>query len=134
MAIGIVAAVRNSMLQAISDAVDAGAGAGKLRIYSGTQPATGGTETTILAELTMTDPSASTITGGVLTFDTITDDTSANNTGTATWFRLLDSNNNAVCDGTCGDGGTEDLVLDNASINSGQTVSVSSFTITDPNS
>ena len=91
MTIGYVTAVRNSKMQAIADAINGGAGAGLIRIYDGTRPATGGTVTTLLAELTCTDPVESTVASGILTFDTITDDSSADNTGTATWARIVDS-------------------------------------------
>jgi len=132
MALGLLDALRNNMLDEITALIDAGAGAGKLRIYDGTQPAKGGTATNLLAELTFSDPSAAAASGGVWTASSITGDSSADATGTATWFRIVDSDNTFVLDGTCGDVGSEDLVLDNASINAGQQVNVTSFTITLP--
>lgn len=129
MALAYSAAVRNAGLQAIADAINAGSGAGKLRIYDGSRPATGGTATTLLAELTLSDPCEGTISAGLLTFDTITQDSSANATGTATWFRIVDSDNNFVVDGNVGTSGS-DLNLNSVSIVSGGTVSVTSATIT----
>lgn len=129
MAIGIVDTVRNAMLNAIRDAIDAGPSAGKIRIYSGTRPATGGAATTLLAELTMSDPCAPAASGGVLTLSAITEDSSADNTGTATWFRVLDSNNNTVFDGSVGTSGA-DLNLITTSIVAGQPVQITAFTIT----
>lgn len=120
------------MLDQIKTAVDAGAGAGLLRIYDGSRPATGGSATTLLAELTFTDPSAPSASGGVLTFSSITSDSSANATGTATWFRLVDSTGAFVLDGNVGTSGS-DLNLNTTSIVSGATVSVTSFTITEGN-
>lgn len=132
MALGFVAALRNARLDEITTEVDAGAGAGFLRIYDGTRPATGGTATTLLAELTFSDPSFAAATGGVLTANSITDEASAPATGTATWFRVTDSDGNAVLDGDVGTSGS-DLNLNSTSITTGATVSVTSFVITEGN-
>ena len=131
MALGFNPTLQNNMLDEITALVDAGT-AGLLRIYDGSQPATGGAATTLLAELTMSVTSAPAASGGVLTFSTITDDSSANATGTATWFRLVDSAASHVLDGTVSTSGA-DLNLNTTSITSGGTVSVTSFTITAPN-
>jgi hypothetical protein len=120
------------MLNAIRDTIDGGAGAGVCRIYSGTRPATSGAETTILAELTLSDPSAPNASAGVLTFSAITQDSSANNTGTATWFRVLTSGGTPVFDGltTATTGTAGDLNLNTLAITTGVAVQISSFTIT----
>lgn len=133
MALGIDVAVRNSMLNAIRDAIDAGAGAGLLRIYDGSRPATGGAATTLLAELTLSDPCAAGASSGVLTFSAITTDSSANATGTATWGRIVTSAGAFVLDCSVGTSGT-DVILNTASIVSGASVSVTSATITAGNS
>ena len=127
MTIGLLATLRNSRLNLIRDAIDAGAGAGKLRIYHGTtagdRPATGGTITTnLLAELTFSDPSAPNASGGVLTFSAITADASADNTGTGYWCRIVDSNNAFVLDGSVGTSGA-DYNLNTTSIVAGVQVS-----------
>ncbi len=116
--------------------LDAGAGAGRIRIYSGTQPAdvdTAITSQVLLAELTLSDPAFGAAgdgnPGGQATAGSITDDTSANNTGTATWFRAVDSDLNAVIDGSAGTSAA-DLILDSVSITSGQTVKVNSWVLT----
>jgi len=132
MALGYSTTLRNNRLNQITTAIDAGAGAGLIRIYDGTQPATCGTATTLLAELTCSDPSAGAASSGQLTLNAITADSSANATGTATWFRVVDSTGTCVMDGTAGTSGT-DLVLDSASITAGQQVSISSFVITEGN-
>lgn len=135
MSLSYVTAVRNSRLQAVLDAIDAGSGAGKLRIYSGTRPATGGAETTVLAELALADP-AGTIAGGVLTIDADPDleDTSADATGTATWARILDSDDNPVCDLDVSEsGGGGDVILDETAIVAGGTVTIATATITEGN-
>ena len=131
--LAIATSIRNSMLQQISDAIDGGAGAGLLRVYDGTRPATGGTATTLLAELTFSDPCAATITGGVLTFDSITSDSSANADGTATWCRAVDSTGTFVFDANVGTS-SADFILNTTAVVTGQTVSCTSATITDGNS
>lgn len=134
MTVGMVAALRNARADQIKTAVDAGAGAGKLRIYDGTRPATGGTATTLLAELIMTDPSFPAASGGVLTASAIADDTSADATATATWGRLLDSTNVVVLDfSVSATGGGGDLQLTVAAITTGVRVSVTSAVFTEGN-
>ena len=126
-------ALRNTMLNAIRDAVDAGAGAGLFRIYDGVRPATGGAATVLLAELTFSDPSAPAAAAGVLTFSAITADASANATGTASWCRVVDSTGTFVFDGNVGTVAA-DLILNTTTITITQQVSCSSATITDGNS
>jgi hypothetical protein len=127
MTLGINVTTRNAMLDAITTRAGASA---LLRIYDGTQPATGGTATTLLAELTCNATFAPAASSGVLTLNAITSDTSANATGTATWFRIVQSGGSThVLDGTVGTSGA-DLNLNTVSIVSGATVAVSSFTIT----
>jgi hypothetical protein len=132
MALGLATALRNSRLNLIRDAIDAGAGAGFLRIYDGTRPATGGAATTLLAELTFSDPSAPAASGGVATYSAINADTSANATGTATWFRCVDSTGAFVTDGSVGTSG-QDLNLNTVSITTGVQVSVTSMVLTEGN-
>jgi hypothetical protein len=79
--------LRNARATAI--VTEAGANA-ILRIFDGTQPATGGAATNILSEHTCA-ATFGTVAAGVLTANAIGADTSANNTGTATWARLLKS-------------------------------------------
>lgn len=129
MALAYSTTVRNAMLDAITSAVGA---SGLLRIYDGTRPATGGTATTLLAELTCNATFAPSASGGVLTLNAITQDSSANATGTATWFRITTSGGTFVVDGNVGTSGS-DLNLTTTAIVSGQPVSVTSFTITEGN-
>lgn len=129
MALAYSTTLRNAMLDAITTAVG---NAGLLRIYDGTRPATGGSATTLLAELTCGTPFAAGASSGVLTLGSITQDSSANATGTATWFRIVTSGGTFVIDGNVGTSGS-DLNLTTTSITSGQPVSVTSFTITEGN-
>jgi hypothetical protein len=126
MALAYSTALRNAQLDAITTAIGS---SGKLRIYSGTRPATGGTATTLLAELPLSATAAGAASSGVLTLSAITSDSSADATGTASWFRILTSGNTAVIDGNVGTSGS-DLNLNTTSIVTGGPVAISSFTIT----
>ena len=130
MALAYATTLRNSMLDAITTAAGASA---LLRIYDGVRPATGGTATTLLAELTCNATFAPASSGGVLTLNAITQDSSANAGGTATWFRIVKSDGTTfVMDGNVGTSGS-DLNLTTTTIAALQPVSVSSFVITEGN-
>jgi hypothetical protein len=105
---------------------------GLLRIYDGTRPATGGAATTKLAELALSATAAGAAASGVLTLSAITQDSSADATGTATWFRITTSGGTHVIDGNVGTSGS-DLNLVTTSIVATQPVSVTSFVITEGN-
>lgn len=129
MALGYSATLRNAQMDAITTAVGA---SGKLRIYSGTRPANVATAITgtLLAELTLNATFAGAASGGVLTLNAITQDASADASGTASHFRIWKSDGTtAVIDGNVGTSGS-DLNLNSTSITAGGTVSVTSFTIT----
>lgn len=106
---------------------------GYLRIYDGSQPATANTAVSsqvLLAELRWNATAFGSASSGVATAAAITSDSSANNTGTASWFRALKSDGTtAVFDGTVGTG-TNDLVLNTTSIVATAAVACSSFTVT----
>lgn len=135
MATRIDTAGRNAACDAIVDLLDAGAGAATIEIRTGTQPATVGTAAsgTLLGTLTCSDPAFGAAAAGVATASAITDDTSADATGTAGWFRAYDSDSVAVIDGdiTATSGGG-DMELDDTSIVAGGTIAVSSWTVTMP--
>lgn len=81
--------IRDARMNAI--VTEAGAGA-LLKAYDGTQPASGGalSSNTLIAELTGA-ATLGTVTGGVLTFNAVTGDTSANASGTPTFIRIFKS-------------------------------------------
>lgn len=119
--------LRNARLDDITAQVGT---SGLLRIYSGTRPAGGGVETTLLAELVCATSFAAAATGGTLTANAIADDT-ADASGTATWFRLATSTGVYVADGDVGlSGSGAELILDDTGIVSGGTVSVTSLVVT----
>ena len=128
-------ATRNAVLDAIATKINAGAGAGVLKVYNGTIPTDANTAVgsqTLLAELTFSDPCASAAASGVLTFSAITSDSSANATGTATWARILDSDSNVIMDVSVGSSGSVVLTFNTTSIVSGGPVAITSFTLTVP--
>ena len=126
MTIAYAAALRNTM----ADAITARAGgSAKLKIFSGTRPATDGAETTKLAEMTCNATFAPSASGGVLTLNAITSDSSADATGTATWFRIESSGGTHVLDGNVATSGS-DLNISTTSIVSGAIVAVTGATIT----
>ena len=132
----ISAVAATAMAQALQVLLDAGSGAAVVKLYDGAQPAGPATAVStqhLLGTLTCSDPSFGTASNGVLTASAITSDTSADYTGTAAWFRALDSNAVAVIDGSVGTA-TADMILDSVSIVAGGTIACTSWTITMPQS
>lgn len=121
----------NATVNGQADNLSARLNSGFLRIYDGTQPATADTAIgaqVLLAELTFSATAAPAAVNGLITFNAIGSDTSANATGTASWFRCFQSNGTTVVmDGSVGTSASN-LVLNSTSIVSGGTVSVSAFT------
>lgn len=130
MTVGFATGLRNARADAITTFAG---GSCKLRIYNGTRPATGGTATTLLAELTCNATFAPSASGGVLTLNSITSDTSADATGTATWARVVKSDGTThVLDCSVGTSGA-DINLNTTSIVTGAAVSVTSAVLTEGN-
>lgn len=128
MANGLSTTLRNTRLDAITTAVG---NAGKLQIYDGTRPATGGTATNKLAEFTLGSPFAAAASAGSLS-PTLPSNVTALLTGTATWYRITSSGGTFVLDGSVGTSGA-DLNLNSVAISSGATVSITGHTITEGN-
>jgi hypothetical protein len=124
----------NAAVNAAADAVTPLLNNGYLRIYNGTQPANADTAVstqTLLAELRFNATAFGAASSGVSTANAITSDSSADNTGTASWFRALKSDGTtAVFDGSVGTS-SADLVLNSTAISSGAAVAVTSFTYTE---
>lgn len=125
----------NNAANAAVNAVTVLCNNGYLRIYDGTKAATADTAIgaqVLLAELRFNATAFAAASAGVATANAITADSSANNGGTASWFRALQSDGSTIVfDGTCGTSAT-DLVLNTATIAQGALVSISSFTYTQP--
>lgn len=124
--------VNNAKLQAIIDQIDAGAGVGRLRLYSGTEPANvraalGGA--VLLSEHNMSDPSAPAPTLDVLTFNAISTE-NAIASGTPTFGRVFNSDGTtALAQGTVG----TEITVTPATLTAGQPVSVPSAVINSAN-
>ena len=109
---------------------------GYLRIYTATRPANADTAAsgTLLAELRFNATAFGAAVDGVITANAITQDSSADATGTAAWFRVLQSNGTtSLWDGEVGTTGC-DLNLNTVSIGEGGTVSKTALTHTVPRS
>ena len=124
MAVTYSTATKQARLNAVISAIDAGAAAGTLEIGTASMAS-------VLAILTLADP-CGTASGNTLTFDFDPDisDSSANASGTAAEARIKDSDGNVIISGlTVGTSGT-DIVLDSVSITAGQSVTLTTGTIT----
>jgi hypothetical protein len=127
-------ALKNNQQAAISTAAGASA---VLTLYSGSQPASPDTAITSQIALSTHTCAATfgTASAGVLTVGAI-----GNGTGTAgaaggttaTWYRLTTSGGTALVDGTVAISGA-DLNINNTSIATGQTVQITSWTLTNGN-
>lgn len=128
--------------KASCDAAAARCNSGTINIYDGVQPTDANTAVgaqVLLATLTLSATAfgASVVSGtapnrkATATANAITDDSSANATGTATWFRVLDSIAGTVYDGSVGTSGS-DLNLATTSLTAGETVSITSWTLSQP--
>ena len=127
MATTLSTAARNAACDAVVDLVDAGAGAGKIRIKSA-----GGT---VIAEVAFADPAFGAASTGVATALGVPltgAGVAAAGTGTAAaTFDVTDSANTVLWSGAVGNGSGE-LSLNNTNIANGQVVTVTSFTHTQP--
>lgn len=128
MAISRTAVTKNLGLDA---EYDRGTGM-KMKVYSGTAPATADTAlsgNTLLATLTLANTPFSAAASGVKTAGAIASDTNAAATGTATFFRLTKSDDTVVNQGSVGTTGT-DAVINTTAIVAGATVACSAMAFT----
>lgn len=123
----------NTAANAAADAMAALCNTGYLRIYDGAQAANADTAVgaqVLLAELRFGSTAFGAAVAGVSTANSITPDSSANATGTASWFRVLESDGTTVVwDGSVGTA-TADLILNTVAIVAGAAVSVTALTLT----
>ncbi|MGW6296703.1 hypothetical protein [Streptomyces sp. NPDC055058] len=133
MTVFISSAARSAAADAVVDLVDAGTGAGKLQIRSGTQPAgPDSTATgTLLAEVTLADPAFAAASGGVAALAGTPLSATAVANGTASWFRILDSDGVAVMDGSVGMS-SADLIVNTTAVSTGLDVEITDGTATMP--
>lgn len=132
MAVRISTACRNAMVTAAKALIDAGSGAGKVRVYTGTQPAGPGTSATgtLLVEIALADPATGSASSGSAAGDVDPIPTGvAVADGTAGYIRVLDSDNVAIIDAAVTGG---EAVVTPGTITTGVTVSLTSLTLTQP--
>lgn len=124
---------------AMVDMVDVGSGTAKLRIYDGTQPTNPDvaiTSQTLLAEIDLPNPAYGAAVdgnpGGVATLQgTPLTDSSADASGTASWFRIINRNGDAVIDGSIGTSNAS-MIVGTTTVTSGAAFTVDSGTFTMP--
>lgn len=132
MAIQFSASVRNARLDAIETAIGASA---VMKIRTGAAPADVATADsgTVLATLNLPSDWMAAASAGSKAKSGTWQDASADATGTAAHFRIYASDGTtAHLQGTVGIG-TGDLQVDNTSFASGQSFTVTGFTLTDGN-
>lgn len=135
MATRISTAARNAAADAIADLADLGAGAGTIKVYTGSQPTTADDAEagTLLATFTLSDPAFGAAASGVVTLAGTPLTTTGAAAGTAGWFRLEDSTGANIIDGSVTvTGGGGQLELNTTTISSGVNVEITAGTLTMP--
>jgi len=129
----LATATRNASCNAIVDLLDA-SGSGTIKVYDGSQPANANTAVstqTLLATFTLASTAFGSASTGAATLASTPLSATAAATGTASWFRAADGAGTTVFDGSVGTS-SADLVLNTTSITSGNTVQITSGTVTVP--
>ena len=122
MPVNYVTSVKNTRMTAVLNALDAGAGAGKINIYTAGYAA-------LLVSIALADPSG-TVNAGALTFAGMPKSGTGVGAGNAAIARILDSADTVVAEGlTVGTTGT-DIIIDNVNIAVGQNVNITAGIIT----
>lgn len=123
MAVVYPTALKTTRMQAVRDAIDAGAGPGKLEIGTAAMAL-------VLATVTLADP-ASSVAGDVLTLLGVPlSDTDADATGTAAAARIRTSADaDVVTNLTVGLAGAN-IIVDDIEFTAGQTITITAGTIT----
>ena len=123
------ATLRNTLATAVKDAIDGGAGAGKL-VFRLTGSV--GSPGTAVATLTLSDP-CGTVSGAVLTFSAITSDTNATGNASAVAAATLQTSADTVCLHCAVAASSSDINMSGGlTVGAGDTVSCSSLTYTAP--
>lgn len=120
MAVNYNSTVKNSRLTVVKDAIDAGSAGGTLEILTSGDA--------LLASVTLDDPCGS-VAAGVLTFTTPRSNT-ASGSGTAAKAQIKDSNGTVVVSGLTVGTSAADVIVGTTTIASGNTISITSATIT----
>ena len=133
MTIGLSTTVKNARLDAIESTIGTAA---VLKIRTGAAPGIGNADSgTVLATLTLPSDWMAAASGGTKAKSGTWEDTSADATGTAAHFRIYASDGTTQhIEGTVtATSGGGDMEVDNTSFASGQSFTVSTFTLTEGN-
>ncbi len=128
-------ALSTTFANGVKTAIDGGSSGGTIKFYTASMPAdttVGITSQTLLGTCTCADP-CGTESGGTLTFSAITQDSSADASGTATWVRIQDSSGTVVCDldvSVVGGSGYVQMVT--TTVTAGAPIAFTTFTIALP--
>jgi len=141
MAIGLATATRTARAQKILDAMNVGASVASLKLYTTPRPNPAGgaaSPATLLATLGFDKDGGASVgaaLNGVITFNTMSADTSADANGEAIWARILDGDGAFVMDLSVGAAGSgADLIMNNVVVVAGGEVSITGNpTITEGN-
>ena len=141
----ITNAVAIAMCDAMVDALDGGASNAVVQIYADVQPTDA--DTAVAAQVLLSTHACNATAFGNAVDDTgkatatanaIGDDTSADATDTATWFRASTTTDGStpvttIIDGSVGTA-SADMIINTVSIESGATVSITAWTVSQPES
>lgn len=134
MTIRVSVEARNAGLDAAFDRVDAGAGPGTLKLYTGNQPSNSASAATgtHLATFTLADTAFLAADNGVKTLDVSGGIEAAGiGAGTGGWARVADSNGVTVFDGSVGTMNA-DFTINTTSVAVSQTIVLTGGSISDP--
>ena len=110
--------LRNARAQAVIDTLDAGADGvtttAMMHFYTGPKPAAGAAITTevLVGSCALAEPSG-TVATGILTFNPISDDVSADADDDIAWCRVVDSDGGWVIDLDCGEAASGAAIIFN---------------------
>lgn len=134
MPVQLSTTVRNARLDVIETTIGT---TPILRIRTGAQPANCAASRTgtVLATINLPSDWMAAASGGSKALSGTWQDTSADATGTAAHFEIMDSSGTTchLQGSVTATGGGGDMTVDNTSFVSGQTVNINSFTLTDAN-
>lgn len=131
MAVTLNTALKNTLL----DGLDTTFNSGSLVIRTGSPPGANNAATgTVLATVPLPVDAFAPASGGSKAAQGTWQDLSADASGTAGYFRLLNSGGTLVLEGTVtATGGGGDLTLDNVVLATGQQVTITAFTLSSAN-
>lgn len=122
MAVTYSSTIKDNRMTQVLNAIDGGPAAGYIEICSAAYAS-------VLATITLSDPCGS-VGSNILTFTMPKSDTSADNTGTAAIARIKDSTGTICVSGLTVGTSSTDIVLTSLAITAGDTVTLTSATIT----